>query len=204
MKKTQRQDPHAVTGYSLGTTVAFELAKRLEANGDTVAFCAALDFPPHVVPLVENLDWLAAAVLVSDFLELIPQTSVPSYIEQFRPLLPSKPAVINAVLEVSRPAQRAQLNLDNAQLLATVDVTDNFGTMAKVYHPQGQVGKVDVFYCTPLHRVEDNKHKWVSGMLQKWQDFLKKELSFWECEGDHADMLNPTFVEGLRRGWLRF
>ena len=203
VKKTQPQGPYTLTGYSLGTTVAFELAKRLEANGDTVAFCAALDSPPHVIPLVENLDWVAAAVLVSYFLELIPQSSVPGYIARFQPLWPSKPAIINAVLEVSRPEQRSQLNLDTEQLLAIVNVTDNFGSMAKVYHPEGSVGKIDVFYCTPLHSVEESREKWVDGMLSKWQDFSKARLSFWECEGDHADMLNPTYVKGFEKRLAR-
>ena len=36
VKRTQPNGPYALTGYSLGTTVAYELAKRLEANGDKV------------------------------------------------------------------------------------------------------------------------------------------------------------------------
>lgn len=203
VKKEQPNGPYALTGYSLGTTVAFELAKRLEAGGDRVAFCAALDSPPHVIPLVEHLDWVAAAVLVSYFLGLIPQTSVPGYIEDFRPLWPSKRSIIEAVLDVSSLFQREQLKLDTEQLLAIVNVTDNFGTMAKVYSPSGNVRKMDVFFCTPLHSVEKNREKWVSGMLSKWQDFSEDQLSFWECEGDHADMLNPTYVEGFQQRLAR-
>ena len=197
VKKTQPHGPYALTGYSLGTTVAFELAKRLEANGDAVAFCAALDSPPHVIPLVEDLDWTAAAVLVSYFLELIPQDSVPSLISRFRGL--SKPDTVRSVLDVSRPEQRATLNLDTEQLLAIVNVTDNFGSMAKKYHPQGQVDKIDVFFCTPLHSVEKDRERWVKGQLSKWQDFSRAGIEFHECEGDHADMLNPTYVEGFEK-----
>lgn len=197
VKKTQPRGPYALTGYSLGTTVAFELAKRLEANGDTVAFCAALDSPPHVIPLVQDLDWTAAAVLVSYFLELIPQDSVPPLIARFRGL--SKPATVQGVLDVSRPEQRASLNLDVEQLLAIVNVTDNFGSMAKTYHPGGHVGKMDVFFCTPLHSVEKDRERWVKGQLSKWSEFSRKEIEFHECDGDHADMLNPTYVEGFEK-----
>ena len=56
VEETQPEGPYALTGYSLGTTVAFELAKRLEANSNNVRFCGALRSPPHVVPLVEGLD----------------------------------------------------------------------------------------------------------------------------------------------------
>ena len=197
VKKTQPHGPYALTGYSLGTTVAFELAKRLETNGDTVAFCAALDSPPHVIPLVQDLDWTAAAVLVSYFLELIPQDWVPPLIARFRGL--SKPELIQSLLDVSRPEQRNTLNLDMEQLLAIVNVTDNFGSMAKTYHPQGQVEKVDVFFCTPLHSVEQDRERWVKGQLSQWQDFSRTGIEFHECEGDHADMLNPTYVEGFEK-----
>ena len=64
VKQTQPNGPCALTGYSLGTTIAFEPAKRLEVNGDKVAFCGALDSPPHVIPLVEHMDWTGAAVFV--------------------------------------------------------------------------------------------------------------------------------------------
>lgn len=202
VKATQPAGPYALTGYSLGTTVAFELAKRLEADGSTVAFCAALDSPPHVIPLVENLDWTAAAVLVSYFLELIPQDSVPGYISRFHGQ--PKPQLIQSILDVSRPAQRAVLNLDVQQLLAIVNVTDNFGSMAKVFHPQGAVRKVDVYYCTPLHSVEKRGRKeWIEGHLSKWQDFSRERIEFHECEGDHADMLNPTYVEGFEERLAR-
>ena len=86
IKQTQHNGPYALTGYSLGTTVAFELAKPLEANGGTVAFCGALDSPPHLIPLVENLDGTAAAVLVSYVIELVPQVKVPELITALRGL----------------------------------------------------------------------------------------------------------------------
>ena len=195
VKETQPHGPYALTGYSLGTTVAFELARRLEADGETVAFCAALDSPPHVIPLVEHLDWTAAAVLTSYFLELIPQTRVPSLITELRG--GSKLDIVRGCLADALPAQRAALNLDAKQLLAIVNVTDNFGTMAKRYEPKGQVGLVDVFYCTPLHYVERNREKWMNGKLMQWQDFSREKIEFHECEGDHADMLNPTYVRGF-------
>ena len=66
VKKTQPHGSYALTGYSLGTTVAFELAKRLEANGDIVAFSAALDSPPHVISLgpTPRLDYGRSASLL--------------------------------------------------------------------------------------------------------------------------------------------
>ena len=69
--------------------------------------------------------------------------------------------------------------------------------MARSYHPQGKVQRVDVFYCTPLHHVESGREKWLEEHLLAWRDFSREEVAVWECEGDHADMLNPTYVEGF-------
>ena len=197
VKSTQPVGPYALTGYSLGTTVAYEIAKRLEANGDEVAFCAALDSPPHVIPLVEHLDWTAAAVLVSYFLELIPQSQVPELIAAFRGL--AHEDTIQRLLNAARSTQREKLNLDLEQLLAIVNVTDNFGTMAKTYEPKGSVAKVDVFYCTPLHSVERNRETWIADHLGRWQDFSRARIELHECEGDHAEMLNPEYIEGFEK-----
>lgn len=128
VKRVQPHGPYALTGYSLGTTVAYELAKRLEANGDDVAFCGALDSPPHIIPLVGHLDWTAAAVRVTYFLELIAQDEIPKYEELLRGL--PQIDVVKRLLEVSRPEQLAKLKLTPEQLMAIVHVTDNFGKLA--------------------------------------------------------------------------
>jgi surfactin synthase thioesterase subunit len=143
VKRTQPKGPYALTGYSLGTTVAFELAKRLEANGDEVAFCAAMDSPPHIISLVGPLDWTATAIRVTNFLEPIAQDDIPKHEVEFQGL--SQVEVVNRLLEVSFPEQLAKLKLTPTQLMAIVHVTDNFGKIGKVYQPQGTVRKMDVF-----------------------------------------------------------
>ena len=114
---------------------------------------------------VQDLDWAAAAVLVSYFLELIPQDPVPGLTTRFRGL--PKPEIVRSILDVSRPEQSALLNLDIEQLLAIVNITDNFGTTAKTYHPEGSV-EVDIFFCTPLHSMEGSgRKKWIADFLSR-------------------------------------
>ena len=128
---------------------------------------------------------------------MLPQDDVPKLITRFRGL--PKPDILQNILNVSRPEQRSILNLDVERLPAIVNVTDNFGSMAKVYHPQGRAGKADVLYCTPLHSVERDRTTWIRDHLSKRQDFSESEFEDHECEGDHADMLNPTYVEGFEK-----
>ena len=42
IKMTQRDEPYAIVGYSLGSTLAYEIAKRLRAQGDEVRFLASM------------------------------------------------------------------------------------------------------------------------------------------------------------------
>lgn len=71
--------------------------------------------------------------------------------------------------------------------------------MGKKYEPEGNVKRVDVFYCTPLHSVCLTREEWLGGQLAKWQDFSRDPVEYIECEGDHADMLNGTYVEGFEQ-----
>ncbi|PYI05150.1 hypothetical protein BO78DRAFT_318883 [Aspergillus sclerotiicarbonarius CBS 121057] len=58
-------------------TVIFEIAKRVEAHGEVVPFCAVLDSPPHIISFVQHLDWSRAAIRVTCFLGLIAQDLIP-------------------------------------------------------------------------------------------------------------------------------
>jgi acyl-CoA synthetase (AMP-forming)/AMP-acid ligase II/thioesterase domain-containing protein len=135
VKRVQPTGPYAVMGYSLGTTVAYELAKRLEASGDEVVFCGALDSPPHIIPLLGHLDWTAAAVRVAYFLELIAQDDIPTYEKEVRGESQAPIEVVKRLLELARPEQLAKLNLTPEQLMAIVNVTDNFGTSCISFLP---------------------------------------------------------------------
>jgi amino acid adenylation domain-containing protein len=46
MKKIQSRGPYYITGWSLGGTIAFEMAAQLEQTNDVIAFLALIDSPP--------------------------------------------------------------------------------------------------------------------------------------------------------------
>lgn len=72
IKAYQPQRPYTIAGYSLGTTVAFEIAKRPEANQNEVAFLGLFDSPPYIAELIQHLDWVDVLLVnVAYFLELI-------------------------------------------------------------------------------------------------------------------------------------
>ena len=196
IKQTQPSGPYAIMGYSLGSSVAFEIARRIEAGNDIVAFFGALDSPPYIASLVGQLDWTMSAVLVTFFLDLLPQTEVPAWTEKLRGL-PQK-EVAERLLAIARSQQRESLNLDQEQLLAIIKIAHNFGLAANQYEPSGSVAKVHCFWCTPLHSVERNRDTWRHEYLNRWSEFSRELPDYYECKGDHADMINQTYVTSFK------
>ena len=192
IKKTQPHGPYAIAGYSLGSSVAFEIAKILEGQGDKVAFIGAIDSPPHIAPLVKPLNWSACLIMVSFFLGLIPE----EHASAIGPLMYKSPPheVIDHILKVADAAQLNALKLDKAQLWTIADVTDAYGSAAKQYEAYGIVTKIDVFYATPLSSVSSSRQDWLEKHLSCWRDFSREEVCFHECDGGHANMLDYEYI----------
>lgn len=95
--------------------------------------------------------------------------------------------------------QSQALNLDPEQVLAIVIVTDYLGNMAKSCHPQGNVKKFDASYCTSLHSVQSIHEKRIDDHLLNWQGFSEHRVRFHDCDGNHAEILNSSYVKGSER-----
>ena len=48
MLRQQPEGPFVLIGYSFGSAIAFETAKKLEAAGHRVGFVGSLNGPPHI------------------------------------------------------------------------------------------------------------------------------------------------------------
>ncbi|PZC98456.1 CaiC, Acyl-CoA synthetases (AMP-forming) AMP-acid ligases II [Pyrenophora tritici-repentis] len=48
IRRCQPRGPYALAGYSYGTMLAFEISKRLNADGNKVGFLGSLNLPPHI------------------------------------------------------------------------------------------------------------------------------------------------------------
>lgn len=57
LKNVQPKGPYAIAGYSLGSSVAFEIAKMLEREGESIPFVGALDSPPYIRELICDLNF---------------------------------------------------------------------------------------------------------------------------------------------------
>jgi thioesterase domain-containing protein len=60
-----------MAGYFYGDMVAFEIAKKTEADGDEVKFLGSFDLPPHIKQVMNRLDWTGCLLHVAFFCALI-------------------------------------------------------------------------------------------------------------------------------------
>lgn len=56
IRRCQPRGPYALAGYSYGTMLAFEVAKRLGDGGDQVGFLGSFNLPPHIKQRIRTLN----------------------------------------------------------------------------------------------------------------------------------------------------
>ena len=197
IKEHQPRGPYAIAGYSLGSTVAFEVTKLLEATNDEVAFLGLFDSPPHMRELIERLEWIDVLLNVAYFLELIGEHYCVDTAEEIRQR--SADEALDIVLS-SAPHERLEaLEIDKTRLRKLTDVTYAFGLAGKKYDPMGSVRRADIFWVTPLLLVSPSREEWMAKHLVRWTDFVSETPRFHECEGVHSKMLNPEHVGSFQK-----
>ena len=198
LKRVQPHGPYAIAGYSLGSSIAFEMAKLLIAEGDEVRFLGTLDSPPHIAELVGKLTWSACLVMVSFFLGLIPER----YSNEVIPRLWNEPrdVALDFIMTNADPSRLEVLDLDATSLAHIADLTKSFGHAARDYEPKGSVPHMDVFVVDPLLSVtEGGRQDWMNRFLSDWKNFVDVDLKFHQSEGGHAAMLDWKHVRSFQR-----
>ncbi|KAL9098182.1 MAG: hypothetical protein Q9187_009713, partial [Circinaria calcarea] len=185
---TQKQPhgPYAIAGYSLGSSIAFEIAKLLEESGEEVKFLGLLDSPPHIRRLIKDIQSTDVVLNVAYFLELISEDEA---VLTGR----SKDDLLDHIIAQASPARLLELDMDREKLSAIADMTGAFGEAGKKYEPEGVVTYADVFWVTPLRAVASSRQEWMDEHLRLWKDFVRAPIGWHECEGMHAMMLNRDF-----------
>src|SRR5207248_1498323 len=100
--------PYAIAGYSFGATIAFEVAKALEAQHERVAFCGSIDGTVFIGDREHKLNEIESAFRVAYFLGLVDMQHM---LERPRQLIAqmSAPDPYKSVMELARPARLAEL-----------------------------------------------------------------------------------------------
>ncbi|WP_282794462.1 non-ribosomal peptide synthetase [Streptomyces sp. CC224B] len=202
VRRTQPRGPYAVAGYSYGGAVAFEIARRLEADGDDVAFVGVFNLPPHISGRMHEITFTDGAINLALFLELIGPADVERLTATLRPLPEADQLAF--LVEQAPPRRLTELDLTVDRFAAWVRLAQNMVHLGRTYEPSGSVERVRVFYCTPLR---GTKQEWLDGQLRRWDDFTRAPTTYIEVDGEHYTLMSPrhvgTFQATLRRELAR-
>ncbi|KAI9813673.1 MAG: putative NRPS-like protein biosynthetic cluster [Pycnora praestabilis] len=200
IRRHQPHGPYAIAGYSLGSTVAFEIAKRLDSSSSddrTVAFLGIFDSPPHMRALISKLDWTDVLLNVAYFLELISEDYSTSIAAGLHRRTPEQ--ALEFIMNCAPTERLEALAMDSTRLRKLTDVTNAFGQAGREYEPQGRVRGMDVFWVTPLASVAGSRREWMEEHLVRWGEFSAEAPRFHECEGVHSKMLNAEYVASFQK-----
>ncbi|KJZ69764.1 hypothetical protein HIM_10847 [Hirsutella minnesotensis 3608] len=195
IRRRQPRGPYALAGYSYGTMLAFEMAKRLEAEDGpgAVRFLGSFNLPPHIKQRMLQLDWTACLLHLTYFLGLTTAAYADDVdLAHLRSL--SREKVLDTMLNVADAGRLHELGLGRDHLARWADVAYGLQRLAVDYEPQGTVDAIDVFHAEPLQVAASSRQDWIDNHLSKWKDFCRTAPRFHEVGGAHYTMIGPDHV----------
>lgn len=188
IRRTQPRGPYAIAGYSLGSTLAYEVGKVLEAQGQDVKFLASIDYPPHIAEYVQTLNWIDVLLHIAYFLELIEEPQMVEITPYMHTL--DRRAALSHILDIGDKERATALGIDYDRLGVISDIAENFRVHVENYEPTGRVKHLDVFVAEPPTYAAKNRQDWRENKLGRWADLCESDVRFQDCPGTHAKMLN--------------
>ncbi|PQE08024.1 thioesterase domain protein [Rutstroemia sp. NJR-2017a BBW] len=197
IKERQPLGPYAIAGYSYGSMLAFEIAKILESEGDRVQFLGSFNLPPHIKARMRRLDWTSGMLHIAHFCGIITEPRSEELVHQLRPL-PHEDQVVRLLAE-SDQERCFELALTHAGLQNWTDVSWSLQKIGWYYEPSGKVSNMDIFYCQSLRDVASSREAYRAEHLNKWVNFIRDDLKFWEVDGQHYTMIGPQHVSKFQQ-----
>lgn len=193
--KHQPEGPYAIAGYSYGSMLAFEVAKRLESHHVSVRFVGCFNLPPHIKTRMRELKWNSCLMHLVYFLNLVQESEAESLEDSLRAA--SRADAMTRVLKsVDRDRMKA-LGLEERDLGNWTEVAYGLQSMATDYEPNGRVSGMDVFYAVPLKAVAAGIDDWLSSHLGRWREFCSSRPVFHHVGGAHYTMIGPDHVKSF-------
>jgi thioesterase domain-containing protein len=189
----QPNGPYAFLGICFGGLIAFEVAKRFEATGETVAFIGGIDIAPDFGKMrFDALRFFIVDILVS------------------RRLLTTKEAAgLKLDMQSLRAAEFPQkimarygsrlsaAGVTLQRLTRSFEVFSGVAAISETYQPSGLSSNYHAFWATPLSEWQIDDKRW-SDLVHRWSDFAP-DVTYHRIEGNHYTALTRAHVEGFQR-----
>ncbi|GAB1217100.1 hypothetical protein ATERTT37_006323 [Aspergillus terreus] len=197
IKRVQPHGPYAVAGYSYGSLVAFEVAKRLDQHGkDEVPFFGSLDLPPFHAQIISKSDWTESLLHLASSLSLIAEEEINTLGADLRGL--PQPTAIQKILARAPPRRIRELDLSPDGLMRWTKLTSAMAQATRGYVPVGQTRSVDVFYTEPSGALATTRDEWLD-RHREWRQFGRLETQFHPLEGLHYRLMDEDNVHKVYR-----
>ncbi|MGH9764306.1 MAG: thioesterase domain-containing protein, partial [Blastocatellia bacterium] len=198
---SQPRAPYFIGGWSFGAAVAFEMARELQAKGETVSLLVVLDM---IAPSLEGTRSILAragqrgdAELLADVLNEITRGKAACYAEEFEGLTRAE------VLERAVGRLEATKSIPSIIPLDAVaawlcDYLDRLRALSR-YEPSKYSGPIALFKAKKLPA--DNQafgtRRAALGPALGWDKLSNRAVEIILAEGSHFTMFEPPFVEQL-------
>lgn len=192
MKTIQPAGPYTVGGWSFGGMVAFEVARQLTQQGDTVAFLGVMDAypqasghttaPDDLTPLdeLQGFFYLLGDILGGDYRSLGD--------ELFAEALAQEEAVTWLLERMQE--QGVQLVMDPAIIQRIWQTLKHNSQLMRTYQPQPYAGPISLFWAEESAPADG---------VARWQALALQPLDAVQVRGEHLTMLNAEHVDILGR-----
>jgi acyl-CoA synthetase (AMP-forming)/AMP-acid ligase II/thioesterase domain-containing protein len=194
IRTRQPHGPYAIAGYSFGASIAFEVAKALEAQNERVAFCGSIDGTVFIGDRKHKLNEMESAFRVAYFLGLVDMQHMLELPRQLSAQM-HVPDPYEAVMERAAPARLAELDLDEEKFTAWAKLSFRLVTLGQEYVPSGHVESATIFYAEPLWGTKDD---WLSNKLVEWNDHTRTPPRYVDVPGSHSSLLERQHVASFQ------
>lgn len=144
----QPHGPYAIAGYSYGSPVAYEIAKRLEAQGERVAFVGSFDMAPLLMHQMAEVDDADIATTLAFFLSLVEREQKDELPAQIRTSAVNKDPCKYLLQDVSTEKLK-ELDLNLEKFKAWAALTKSLLKVGRSYVPTGHIESMSIFYADP-------------------------------------------------------
>jgi thioesterase domain-containing protein len=201
IKKVQPSGPYFMCGYSFGSILAFEIAKRMEAAGDKVKFLGVIDQPPHFKLRARGYDRYECVLTIAFFLGLMEEKYAYEILPKARQQTHDE--VLSHIFEIAQPARLTELDMTRNRLDNWAKFVYQLKVIARDYNPEGVARDMDVFWTELLVGIVKarNKKEWREDYIGKWQNFVDGNIRFHKYKGTHRTIISPPFLKGF---WEKF
>ncbi|CAG8144482.1 unnamed protein product [Penicillium nalgiovense] len=188
IKDEQPTGPYALIGSCFGGIMAFELAKRLEALGEEVVFCAGMDSVPGFISIVHKAtDERHILAVILESTGAINRSDIPGLLEKLAPVPVDK--IIESVPTFLAPGALEDAGLYKVKLGNWIDVSMSMHLIASDYNPSGATSVYDAFYTAtpPRDTVVPDAASWRYIYLGEWKNHVVGASNY-DVSLDYADM----------------